>query len=154
MVQSSFEVSNSRLSRSSESAEGSPRISTNMAHLVPKLTHTPLDKIASVAHELRSTYNSQKTKPLEFRLVQLRKLYWGLVDNEAAIVEACKQDLGRSYFEAYLTEIDWCKNDILFVCENLRKWAQDETAPDIPLQNKFMSPKIRKDPLGCVLIIG
>ena len=125
-----------------------------MADLIPELKYTPLENIASLAHELRSTFNTQKTKPIEFRLVQLRKLYWGLVDNEPAIVEACKRDLGKSFFEAYLTEIDWCKNDILFVCSNLREWAKDEKAPDVPLANKLMSPKIRKDPLGCVLIIG
>lgn len=77
-----------------------------------------------------------------------------LKDNEAALVEACKRDLGKSAFEAYLTEIDWCKNDIVFVCNNLEKWAKDEKAPDIPLMNTALSPRIRKDPLGCVLVIG
>ncbi len=37
---------------------------------------------------------------------------------------------------------------------NLKKWAKDEKPDDIPLMNYFMSPRIRKDPLGCVLIIG
>ncbi len=75
-------------------------------------------------------------------------------DNEAALVEACKRDLGKSAFEAYLTEIDWCKNDVVFVCNKLKGWAKDEKAPDIPLTNMALSPRIRKDPLGCVLIIG
>lgn len=77
-----------------------------------------------------------------------------LKDSEAAIVEACKQDLGKSTFESYVTELDWCTNDVVFVCTNLEKWAKDEKAPDIPLTNKLLSPRIRKDPLGCVLIIG
>lgn len=45
-------------------------------------------------------------------------------------------------------------NDIVFVCNSLEKWAKDESAADIPFMNKLLSPKIRKDPLGCVLIIG
>lgn len=45
-------------------------------------------------------------------------------------------------------------NDIVFVNNNLEKWAKAEAAPDIPLLNKPLHPKIRKDPLGCVLIIG
>jgi beta-apo-4'-carotenal oxygenase len=77
-----------------------------------------------------------------------------LTDNAAAIVEACKRDLGKSVFETYLTEIDWCKNDVLYVCKNLAKWAKDERAQDMTLPNRFLNPKIRKDPLGCVLIIG
>ena len=45
-------------------------------------------------------------------------------------------------------------NDIIFVCDNLGKWMRDESAPDIEFTNKLMSPKIRKDPLGAVLVIG
>ncbi len=45
-------------------------------------------------------------------------------------------------------------NDIVFVSNNLEKWVKEESAPDIPLMNKALSPKIRKEPLGCVLIIG
>lgn len=45
-------------------------------------------------------------------------------------------------------------NDIVFVTKNLEKWAKDEKAKDIPLTNALMSPRIRKDPLGCVLVIG
>lgn len=80
--------------------------------------------------------------------------YYRIKDNEAAIVQACKQDLGKGTFETYVAEIDWCKNDIVFVTRNLEKWVKDETAPDIPLANKLLNPRIRKDPLGAVLIIG
>lgn len=45
-------------------------------------------------------------------------------------------------------------NDIVFTTRNLHKWVKDEKAPDIDLSFKFMNPKIRKDPLGCVLVIG
>jgi beta-apo-4'-carotenal oxygenase len=69
-------------------------------------------------------------------------------------MEACKIDLGKPSFETYLTETSWCMNDIIFVCDNLSKWMEDEKAPDIDLVNSFLSPKIRKDPLGAVLIIG
>lgn len=71
-----------------------------------------------------------------------------------AIAEACKKDLGKGGFETYLTETGWCKSDCVFVNDNLAKWAKDESAPDISLTNKPLAPKIRKDPLGAVLIIG
>ena len=77
-----------------------------------------------------------------------------LKDNADAITLACKKDLGKGHFEVNLTELDFCTNTIIYVCDNLKKWAKDETAPDIPLANKLLFPKIRKDPLGCVLIIG
>ena len=53
-----------------------------------------------------------------------------------------------------MTETGWCMNDILFITKNLKKWMQDETPPDIALMNKALNPKIRKDPIGVVLVIG
>ncbi|KAL8951651.1 MAG: hypothetical protein Q9222_002379 [Ikaeria aurantiellina] len=126
----------------------------SMASLASELKYTPVDTIPAIAAGVRNAFNSHKTKHINFRLVQLRKLYWGIKDNEAAIAQACKQDLGKGHFETYLTEIDWCLNDIVFVTKNLEKWVKDEPAPDIPLANKLLSPRIRKDPLGAVLVIG
>ena len=79
---------------------------------------------------------------------------FSLKDNANAIAVACKKDLGKGAFETGVTELDWLTNDIVLVNGSLRTWAKDESAPDIPLANKFMNPKIRKDPLGAVLIIG
>ena len=42
-----------------------------------ELKFTPIDEIPDKVREARRTFLSQKTKPLEFRLTQLRKLYWG-----------------------------------------------------------------------------
>ena len=51
---------------------------SKMAHLViPEYKHTAIDSIPATVSQLRATFNSQKTKPIAFRLVQLRKLYWG-----------------------------------------------------------------------------
>jgi beta-apo-4'-carotenal oxygenase len=115
---------------------------------------TAIDTIQSTVNRCRTTFRAQKTKPISYRLTQLRKLYWGIVDNEDALVEACKQDLGKPTFETFLSEIDWCKNDIVFVTKNLEKWSKDEPAPDIPLMNTLLNPIIRKEPLGTILIIG
>ncbi|KAF2237956.1 aldehyde dehydrogenase [Viridothelium virens] len=121
---------------------------------VPDLQFTPAEDIPEVVNRIRSTFHSHKTRSVEYRLTQLRKLYWGLKDNEAAVVEACKRDLGKSHFETYLTEIGWCENDIIFMCKNLPKWVKDESAPNISLTNRPVAPKIKKDPMGTVLIIG
>lgn len=75
-------------------------------------------------------------------------------DREAQIVDALKADLGRPFFEAGISEFGWVENDIVFATRNLHKWVKDEKAQDIDLLFKPMTPKIRKDPLGSVLIIG
>jgi hypothetical protein len=77
-----------------------------------------------------------------------------LKDNEKAIELACKKDLGKSSYETYLSESGWLTNDIVFVTQNLEKWAKDESPPDIDLVNSFLKPRIRKDPIGAVLVIG
>ena len=75
-------------------------------------------------------------------------------DNGKAVVEACKRDLGKPAFETYAAELNWVKNDIVFICKNLENWAKEEVAPDIPWTNKLTRPRIRKDPLGAVLVLG
>lgn len=121
---------------------------------IPPLEYTKLESIPAIANGVRQAFLSHKSRPLEYRVQQLRKLYWGLKDNQALILEACKRDLGKSNFETYLTEVGWCMNDIVFMSNNLVKFAQDESPLDMAFTNKLFGPKIRKDPLGTVLIIG
>jgi beta-apo-4'-carotenal oxygenase len=121
---------------------------------VPPFEATSIEAIAPIVHRVQATYRSQKTKALEWRLTQLRKLYWAIHDHTAALLEACSSDLGKPVFETYMGEIDWCKNDIVFVTKNLAGWMKEEKAPDMPLMNTLMKPIIRKEPLGAVLVIG
>lgn len=121
---------------------------------LPEFKHTPKDQIPDIVSHLRKTFYSQKTRPAEFRLKQLRKLYWTIVDHEKELLEACRRDLGKGSFEALSSEINWVENDIIFMTKNLEKWMKDEKPADIPLSHWFVSPRIRKDPLGVVLVIG
>ena len=44
---------------------------------IPQLEYTNKDAIPDIVDGVRAAFHSQKTKPLEWRKVQLRKLYWG-----------------------------------------------------------------------------
>ncbi|KAL9053732.1 MAG: hypothetical protein Q9162_004606 [Coniocarpon cinnabarinum] len=127
---------------------------TARAEDIPDLVYTDTDSIPKVSASLRTTFASHKTKPVEWRLVQLRKLYWAIKDHAALITAACQQDLGKNPLETHMTEIGWCANDCIFAADHLQKWAKDESAPDVALMNKPLRPRIRKDPMGCCLIIG
>jgi beta-apo-4'-carotenal oxygenase len=70
------------------------------------------------------------------------------------INEALARDLSRPTHEANFTETAWIQSDLLFTLKNLDKWLKDEPAPDIPLTFKALRPRIRKDPMGAVLIVG
>ena len=48
-----------------------------IAKMGEKLQATDVGSIPGIVNDARNTFHTQKTKPLEFRKIQLRKLYWG-----------------------------------------------------------------------------
>jgi beta-apo-4'-carotenal oxygenase len=123
---------------------------------IPEFQATALDAIPQLASTARGTFRTHKTKKLQWRQVQLRKLYWALEDYKPQLLAALAQDLHKSDFEALLTEIDWLKKDCLFMLDNLEKYTKDEKlgSPDVPATFSMMKFRVRKEPLGTVLIIG
>jgi beta-apo-4'-carotenal oxygenase len=148
---------------------------------IPDLKFSSPEAIFTCISTTRKSFLEHRTRDVEFRLVQLRKLYWACViysfylnrmsevllheekltgvlcsikDHEDNIVRACALDLNKPRFETEVAESGWLLNDIVFTTRNLHKWVKDENAEDIDLHFKMMRPKIRKDPLGCVLVIG
>lgn len=123
---------------------------------IPPFTATAVNAIPEICSTVRSSFRSLKTKDLEYRKVQLRKLYWAVKDHQAQLEEALLLDLRKSRYEAVFTEIDWVANTCMFVLEHLDKWAKDEPlgSPYVPLHFKPNKVKIRKEPLGAALVIG
>ncbi|KAK3331915.1 Aldehyde/histidinol dehydrogenase [Cercophora scortea] len=117
---------------------------------------TALDIIPALASNARGTFRTHKTKSLEWRLVQLRKLYWAVEDFKPQLLHALAQDLHKSDYESLLSELDWVQKDCLFMIDNLAAFAKDEKlgAPHVPITFSMMNFRIRKEPLGTVLIIG
>jgi beta-apo-4'-carotenal oxygenase len=113
---------------------------------MPHFESTPLDEISNIVKLLPATRILGTTRPLEYLIAQLHRLYWAINDHEEAICKACKLDLGRSSHETSLIEVDWLRNDIVFTTQNLERWMADESAPDIPLMNLPLRPKTRKEP--------
>jgi beta-apo-4'-carotenal oxygenase len=124
--------------------------------IIPEYRETALDAIPGICQKVRDTFQTHKTKDIEFRLVQLRKLYWALVDLTPQIKEALRKDLGKSEYETVFTEIDWLKNDCMFQIKHLKNFMKDEKlgSPHVPLTYSFMNFRIKKDPMGSVLIIS
>jgi beta-apo-4'-carotenal oxygenase len=121
---------------------------------IPPLRLTTLDEITAHHNTLRTTFKSGRTKDVEYRKQQLRRLYWSIIDNTELMELSVKQDMGKSKFEAHLTEIDWCKQECIDAVEQLDKWTKDEKIDNMPIQFWAMSPRIRYEPLGTILNIG
>ena len=63
------------------------------------------EDIAPAVSELRATFDSQRTRPVPFRLAQLRALRALLVEGEGELVAAVEADLGRPRFETTIYDI-------------------------------------------------
>ena len=103
--------------------------------------------------QMRSYYNSGKTKPYAFRKEQLIKLRDAIKEYETALHEALYTDLKKSPEECWVTETGFLLSEINNTIKNLNGWMQ----PDLVSTNLLNMPSssmVMKDPLGVVLIIG
>ena len=64
-----------------------------------------LDKYADLRHRQKLFYAEHITRELPYRLTALDRLREGIKDHEAELSDALFQDLGKSVFESYATEI-------------------------------------------------
>ena len=49
-----------------------------------------------------------------------------LIENESTFLDALKTDLNKPRQEAYMSEIDFLKNDIISILRNIREWTKDK----------------------------
>jgi beta-apo-4'-carotenal oxygenase len=116
--------------------------------------HTPVGDIPKKLAEIRQTYNSHKTRDVEWRLKQLRKLWWGLQDFTEKFQASLMQDLHKPPLDAILSEVGYCNMDLSNAIKNLKTWVKDDKDLDYPLQFSPMKPRIKKEPVGNTLVIG
>lgn len=98
-------------------------------------------------------FKAQQTKPIAFRLQQLRKLEGAIQKYEKKIEEALWKDLHKSPEEAYLTEISIVLNEIRYHRKNLKHWAKPKAVPT-PLHLLPSRSSIYYEPLGVALIVS
>lgn len=102
---------------------------------------------------LRRHFDSGASRPYAARRDALKSLGKALKNNEAAILEAMRLDMGKPVFEAYLSELGVVHAELSHTLEHLKEWmgTQHVTTP-IALQ--LASSAVHREPLGVVLIIG
>lgn len=110
-------------------------------------------KINETFEKQAAFFNSHKTKDLNFRLEQLKKLKSAILKNEEKIEEALWKDLHKSKTEAYGTEIGLVLSDLTHHIKKLKKWAKPRRV-STSLVNFKASSKIYLEPYGNVLIIA
>ncbi len=113
----------------------------------------PKVDIPGVVAHLRSSFDCYRTRDIAWRREQLRRLKRMVLEREADIFAALKEDLGKSTFESWVTETGFVISNIDYAIKRLRAWMKPEKVTT-PLINQPGSSAVHREPLGVVLIIG
>nr|XP_023997163.1 fatty aldehyde dehydrogenase-like [Salvelinus alpinus] len=101
----------------------------------------------------REAFLAGRSRPLEFRVHQLKSLQRMITDRQGEIATALKQDINRSQYDTPLFELIGLENEISLAVSKLAQWA----APR-PVERNLLTISdqayIQPEPLGVVLIIG
>ena len=96
---------------------------------------------------------TQAAKPYAFRMQQLKKLKEWIEENEQDILDALEYDLGKSAYEAYLTEVAMVKQELKDAMRCLKKWMKPRRARTAIGQLPG-SCRIYSEPYGVTLIMS
>lgn len=102
---------------------------------------------------LQSFYRSGQTRSVNFRRLTLKKLESQIVAYQPKIVEALRQDLGKSESESWLTEIALVLGEIRYQRRHLRRWSRPRRV-STPLALFPSSSRILREPYGVVLVVA
>jgi aldehyde dehydrogenase (NAD+) len=106
-----------------------------------------------IYNQQKSYYKSGQTRPLQHRLSALHYLKDTIKRHEAEVIEALHQDLNKSAFESYMTEIGILYTEIDYTIKHLKKWMTPKKVKTA-LTHVGTKGKIYPDPYGVTLIIA
>jgi aldehyde dehydrogenase (NAD+) len=109
--------------------------------------------IAQLVIDLRATFDSRVTRPVEWRRAQLTALKTMLQEQDQDFVDALYADLGKPAEEGRGTELQFVINEIDHTLEHLDAWLAPEPAP-LPAKLQPGTAQVIREPLGVALVIG
>ncbi len=110
-------------------------------------------EIESIAKRQKVFFEKNRTKSYEFRQKALFRLRHTILHYEKEIEKALYQDLGKSDFESYMTEIGMTLSELNYIEKNLKNWVKEKSVPTPMAQFMAKSFEIA-EPYGTVLIIA
>ncbi len=106
-----------------------------------------------LVERLRSVARSGHTRPLSWRVEQLKRLKRMLLEREDAICEAVATDLGRHRVETWTNEVGIVVSEIDTALADIETWTLPERISVPPVMIPAAAEVVH-EPLGVVLIIG
>lgn len=114
---------------------------------------TPRYTAAEVVANSRKVFRTGKTREVDFRKSQLKKLAKLLEENAKAFEEALALDLRKPRQESSTLEVEFTLNEVRGLIYNVERYAKTGK-PDKPLVNLLDGVYVYKDPYGVVLVMG
>ncbi|MEK4047054.1 aldehyde dehydrogenase [Paenibacillus sp. FSL H8-0048] len=111
------------------------------------------EEVTELLQEHRKKFRSGYTLSAKFRQEQLQKLSDAIRRYEPDLLSALYQDLHKSEFEAYSTEIGFTLDSIRNTKKQLNRWMTPKKVKT-PYFHGLSKSHIHKEPYGTVLIIG
>jgi len=124
-----------------------------MTTLENRTSAGPMPDIPDTVKRLRATFESGRTRPLEWRRAQLDALRAMLAEREGALLGALAADLGKPATEAYAADVGFLYADLDMARKHLKSWSRPRRVR-APLIVQPGKAQIVQEPLGVVLIIG
>lgn len=112
-----------------------------------------MEDIKTIIDKQRNYFYKGETREISFRIKQLQKLDEVIRRHEPDILDALKEDLNKSEFEGYMTEIGMVYDEMRFMKRRLSGWAKPKRVRT-PLANFKSVSRIYSEPYGVVLIIS
>lgn len=112
-----------------------------------------MTEIRSMMENQRAFYNAGQTKEISFRVRHLKILKHAIEENEKRILDALHEDLRKSPYEAYLTEVGIVRDEIRHTIKKVRKWSRVKRVRT-PMYHFPAASYIYPEPYGMALIIA
>lgn len=109
--------------------------------------------IETIVQSQHTFFASGRTLEVSFRIESLDRLARAIDQYEERILSALQQDLQKSHFEGYMTEIGMVKSELAFVRKRLRRWAKPRRVKT-PLAQYPAKSFVLSEPYGPVLIMA
>eukprot|EP01027_Heterolobosea_sp_BB2_P006985 GEZU01010455.1.p1 GENE.GEZU01010455.1~~GEZU01010455.1.p1 ORF type:complete len:333 (+),score=95.98 GEZU01010455.1:186-1184(+) len=108
---------------------------------------------SQMVRQLRNTFITGKTRPIQWRKQQLRAMRKMLKENVQLFNVALADDLANGEFFTEAIEITGVLTEIDFALRNINDWIKPESLTTLPVLQPAKSYIVR-EPLGVVLIMG
>lgn len=114
---------------------------------------TDIATIPGAVARVRGAFDNGRTRPLEWRRAQLRRIKTMLQEHEAELSAALGADLGKPPIEAFLADIGFVVSDVDLTLKHLDRWTRPRRVRT-PMTSQPATSRIVREPLGVALVIA